>query len=712
MEQTAMQQAAAQAIRLLEEQGVRLTPAQRQGILPSRQPTLMLAVPGSGKTTVLVGRVAALLLAGVQPERILNLTFSRESARDMAVRFERFFPQLPAPRFSTIHSLCYSVLNLYARRTGRTIPPLTGSDGQPSGLQIMGEVVRRRDGFVEDEDLEDALNLVGLSKNLMLSREETADLPCALPHPLELLDGYQQRKNELGLMDYDDMLLYTLTFFQKLPWLLQRMQEQYDFIQLDESQDVSRVQLELVKILKPQGDGLFLVGDEDQSIYGFRGAWPRGILDFEALFPGGAVLKMEDNFRSRPEILHCCDHFIRMNRERYPKTIRPSREGRARAVKRFQPATPEELAGALLEQIAVLGPGETVGILYRSSLSALPVIDLLLEAEIPFRLPSSSIRLVRHHLKQLHNLFQLAVHPEDGELLLSLHIPRDLDGPVMDQIAALPPGPAPDRIEKAAEILDDEPAQKLSALLRRLPTLSPEKAMAAVQRETSYGRYFLARSLAPADAIAALRTSIYRQFCRRTRTLPQLLERLERAEAVLHQPPPVMKPAVSLSTIHAAKGLEFDHVWMLDCCEGILPGRIPLERMQSSQTGAFFEEVRLFYVGATRARETLTLVLPAASEPSLRPSRFVEAFFETPSPKKKTPRLFSRPKKELPPLPPMEPGLRICHRSFGPGQVTGVEGDLLRVVFDRLAPGENMKTLSLSCCISAGLIQLEKPNAP
>ena len=385
-----MEDAALQVERLFLEKNVHLTPAQKQGLELSGRPALLLAVPGSGKTTVLVGRVAALLLSGVPAAKVLNLTFSRESARDMSARFRKMFPDLPVPRFSTIHSLCYSILTDYSRRTGRPVPPMVGAEGQPTAGQLLREVLRRRTmEFIEEEDLNDALSAIGLCKNLMLTREEMGDVSCALEGLPELFDGYQQLKNARNLMDYDDILLYALTFLQKIPALLDAWRQRYDYINVDESQDVSKVQLELIRLLKPDGQGLFMVGDEDQSIYGFRGAYPKGILSFEKLFPGAAVYKMEDNFRSRPGILSRCDSFIRLNRDRYDKTLISGREGAGEPVRLLDSKNPEHFCSQLLQKITSMKPGETLGILYRNNLSALPVADLLLEAGVPFSDPLS-----------------------------------------------------------------------------------------------------------------------------------------------------------------------------------------------------------------------------------------------------------------------------------------------------------------------------------
>lgn len=199
-------------------------------------------MPGSGKTTVLVARVAAQILSGIPAGKILNLTFSRESARDMGKRFVKLFPEMELPRFSTIHSLCYSILSSYAAQNGRIVPTLTGSDGAPTSSQLLREALsrlknRENAGFIDDEDITDALAAIGLCKNRMLSRKEMGDISCAISGLAELYDAYEAVKSEKGLMDYDDILLYALTFLRKLPDIRTRFQSRYSHINVDEAQD-------------------------------------------------------------------------------------------------------------------------------------------------------------------------------------------------------------------------------------------------------------------------------------------------------------------------------------------------------------------------------------------------------------------------------------------------------------------------------------------
>ncbi len=554
----------------------------------------------------------------------------------------------------------------------------------------MGRLKNRENaGFIDDEDIADALAAIGLCKNRMLSRKEMGDISCAISGLAELYDAYEAVKSEKGLMDYDDILLYALTFLKKLPDIRARFQSRYLHINVDEAQDISKVQLEIIRLLTPQGKRLFMVGDEDQSIYGFRGAFPEGILSFEKLFPGAAVCRMEDNFRSRPEILTQCDQFIRLNRERYEKSIRPARESRPNAIIPFRPSSPDRAMERILQSVKSLRPGEHLGILYRNSLSAFPAADLLRTAEVPFTITQSSTRLIRYHVRSVMDIMMLAQHPTDRNRLAALGR-LDLDETVRKQLLALP------QTQDYPLLLsrsDDEKSRKLGQILREIKGLSPTDALAAICRELKTGKFFLAKVLGEDDPSAVLRGSIFRQFTRRSQSIDQLENRILELEEYIKNPPRCDGARVHLSTIHSSKGLEYDHLIILDCCDGILPARNIAGTPPEQARKAMNEEVRLFYVAATRARETLTLFYPASSDKALAPSRFLSSFLSPPS----------EPAAQT--ILDFVPGEKVVHRQFGEGYILAVTGDIMTINF---ISGKT-RSLSVNLCLKKGLIQLQAP---
>ncbi len=681
----------------LSQKGVRLTPQQQQGLSLSEEPLLLLAVPGSGKTTVLVSRVAAQLLGGIPAGKLLNLTFSRESARDMAARFGSLFPELPPPRFSTIHSLCYSVLRAYADGAGRMVPTLTGSEGAPTSGQLLRQAAAGLGcGYLEDEDLEDLLNQIGLIKNRMLPLNEVGNLSGEFPLP-QLYTRYQAEKSRLGLMDYDDILLYAHTFLQKLPELLHRFQRHYPYLNVDESQDISPVQLSILRLLSPEGKGLFMVGDEDQSIYGFRGAGPEGILQFTKLFPTGQVVRMEQNFRSRPEILARCGQFIALSPERYDKALLPSRDSRPGAVVPFRPETGLQAMERILQTISQLKEGESLGILYRNNLSAYLTVDLLLRAEVPFTVTASSRALERFHVRDVCSILRAAEDPLSRERLAVLS-PLDFDGGGGERARLTESWDGKKPIWKLLTETGGEKTGRLGRVLEEIRGMKPAEALRVIERQLRTGKYFLAKILSGDDPPGALRAVVFKELCARAATSEELFSRMETLESYIAAPPQVPEASVHLSTIHVAKGLEFDHVLLLDCIDGILPNHPPKGVDSETANHAYYEEMRLFYVAATRARETLTLFYPAKCDRGLSPSRFLSSFLDEPA-EKPARSVFRQFVARVIPSHNFRPGDRVIHKTLGEGKIRQVKGDTVTIDFPK---GE--VTLSLSYCLEKGLL--------
>lgn len=284
---------------LEREKGVALSPQQRAAVEQTEGPGLLVATPGSGKTTVIVCRTACLLRArGVPASRILTLTFGKQSQLDMDRRFAALFPELVGPRFSTIHALCLDILRTYSAMTGREMFSL----GQDCTALVRRLLARQTHGFVDEETMQRALAGLERVSGAMQPPER-----CAGPTDgfdlAQLWRDYRAAKREARMMDFGDLLTFARQALTVVPPLLQRYRDAYDYIQIDEAQDTSPVQQSICDLLAGPGGNLFLVGDEDQSIYGFRGAAPDYLMNFEHTHPGARVLYMEVNYRSCPEIV-------------------------------------------------------------------------------------------------------------------------------------------------------------------------------------------------------------------------------------------------------------------------------------------------------------------------------------------------------------------------------------------------------------------------
>ena len=677
-------------LRHLEEKGIRFNPVQAQALTTGRTPTLLLAVPGSGKTTVLVARLAALLERGADPERICCLSFSRESAGDMGRRFGELFGDLfpKAPDMGTIHSLCLRILTDFSRQSGRPLPKLTGSEEAPGSAAIMRRCAEEMTGTSPDEELlSDLLSKTGLCKNRMLSKGEISSLPDLPPYFLSIFTRYEAVKKAERLMDYDDLLLFSREILGKRPAFLQSWRERYDYWNVDEGQDLSPVQTALLELLAPEGKGLFLVGDEDQSIYGFRGADPSGILQFPKTFPGARVLKMEHNHRSRPEILSLCEGFIRQSPERFDKLLIPTRpEGGA-----VERVSSRDMSDAFQEAAAIIRetpPGETMGILYRNNLSACALSLYLQEARIPFRLDAGPVSLIKYHAKTMAALLFLCANPYDLEAFRYLDYRPDLDQLLYQNVLLRADGAksVPELLREAAPLSPrGGSALNMAEVLEDCQTLSPYKALETLETKLALGRR-LRQRWEKGDPLIRMRYSQLRWLCETSPDFPTLFVRMEAASA-----PAAYRPEeaqVTLSTIHSAKGLEFDTVILWDCFDGVLPGKSALLARKYQDDGPYWEEMRLFYVGATRARDRLLLFDPPELLPNLRLSRFGYAFLSA------SPR---RPSK----AEGFAVGDPVSHRLFGAGVIQSFKNGGAKVFFESC--GE--KTLSLAHCVKMGFLR-------
>lgn len=674
----------------LAQKGMYLSPVQRQALATDFIPTLLLAVPGSGKTTVLVARLAALMESGIPASRICSLSFSRESAGDMRRRFTELFGEnfSEQPDFSTIHSLCLRILTDFSQQSGRPLPRLTGSEETPGSAALMRKCAEEVTGAPPDEEnLADLLSKTGLCKNRMLSPGEISGLSDLPPYFLSIFTRYEAVKKANRLMDYDDLLLYAREILAKRPSFLKEWQKRYDYWNVDEGQDLSPVQTAILEMLAPGGKGLFLVGDEDQSIYSFRGADPEGLLRFPKQFPNARVLKMEHNHRSRPEILTLCEDFIRKSPERFDKLLIPTRSDGG-TIERVTPGDMSDAFAEVVSYIEETPPDQTVGILYRNNLSACALSLALQEAHIPFRLDAGPVTLIKYHAKTMAALLFLCVNPYDLEAFQSLDYRPDLDLILYQNVLLRANGQksVPELLRESASLSPREgSALNMAEVLESCAKLSPGQALELLETRLALGRR-LRQRWEKGDPLIRMRYSQLRWLCKTSADFPSLFHRMEAASAPAPYQPENAR--VTLSTIHSAKGLEFDAVILWDCFDGILPGKSALLARKYQDDGPYWEEMRLFYVAVTRTKERLVIFDPPDSLPNLRLSRFGYMFL-TPN------------HRQIAQVDGFAVGDSVIHRQFGTGIIQSFKNGAAQILFERVGK----KSISLFHCIKMGFLR-------
>ena len=448
-------------------------------------------------------------------------------------------------------------------------------------------------------------------------------------------------------MDYDDQMVYAYTMLQRFPWLREHFQQQYPYICVDEAQDTSKIQHAIIALLASRTENLFMVGDEDQSIYGFRAAYPDALLEFEQQHPGARVLLMEENFRSDASIVRAADRFIQKNTLRHEKHMQPARPKQReireiplanrkaqysyllkvaedctaayaaalRAEDRTQRAAAAGGAQDPAEASAETASADTrrpqtqVAVLYRDHECALPLIDLLERNGVPYKMRNADIGFFTNRVVlDICNIIRLAENPLNTELFMQLYYKlgtylRKQDAQSIADISQLEGISVWDVALKHGG-LNAYTKGKVRAIQTHMRNMLKESAGRAVYRIVEYMGY---REYMERSEIKDTKLDILRILADQEDSPRHLVDRLEKLRQVLKEKSSERDCPFILSTIHASKGLEYDSVYLLDVIDGVLPAQIPkdLKKAEKSEIEAYEEERRLFYVGITRAKDQL-----------------------------------------------------------------------------------------------------------
>lgn len=626
---------------------IQLNQQQESAVQSVEGPVLLLAVPGSGKTTVLVTRLGYMIFCkGIAPERILTVTYTVAATKDMAERFACRFGAEMAGRleFRTINGICARVIQYCSWKSGRTAFSLL-TDEKRIAAMLAGIYQRIEHSYPTESDLQNVRTLITFIKNRMLGEEEIRALEKdAEIQLLRIYKAYNAELREHQLMDYDDQMVYAYTMLQRFPWLREHFQQQYPYICVDEAQDTSKIQHAIIALLASRTENLFMVGDEDQSIYGFRAAYPDALLEFEQHHPGARVLLMEENFRSDASIVRAADRFIQKNTLRHEKHMQPARP-KQREIREIPLANRKAQYSYLLkvaedctaayaadqEQRAVAadevkeradgGPAtdalhadrrrslSPIAVLYRDHECALPLIDLLERNGVPYKMRNADIGFFTNRVVlDICNIIRLAENPLNTELFMQLYYKlgtylRKQDAQSIADISQLEGLSVWDVALKHGG-LNAYTKGKVRAIQTHMRNMLKENAGRAVYRIVEYMGY---REYMERSEIKDTKLDILRILADQEDSPRHLVDRLEKLRQVLKEKSSERDCPFILSTIHASKGLEYDSVYLLDVIDGVLPAQIPkdLKKAEKTELEAYEEERRLFYVGITRAKDQL-----------------------------------------------------------------------------------------------------------
>ena len=681
-----------------------LNAQQKEAVFAVDGPVLLLATPGSGKTTVLVTRLGYMILCrGIDPKSILTMTYTVAATKDMKSRFAAFFGEATAEglQFRTINSVSKSIIDYFGRNhAGRAPFDLVTDEGELN--RLLREICQAvNESYPEDSEIREVRRLITYIKNMMLTEEEIGKLDCEIDHLPEIVQRYRDTLRQRRLMDFDDQMAYAYTILQKYPEVLEHFQTRYPYICVDEAQDTSRIQHEIIRLLASKSENLFMVGDEDQSIYGFRAAWPDALLRFEADHPGAKVLLMEENYRSGEEIIAAANRFVSANRYRREKAMVPTR-GKAAPVHVIH-AKSRACQYEYLVHMAKRCERETA-ILFRNNDTALPLIDRFEQSKIPYSCRNIEDTFFSNRVViDVLDIIRFSYDPRNEGLFLRLYYKFGAAIPKKSALYAIDHSrasgkPLFEELAHAPE-LHGTAQDAVLDLAQNLPQIQHDNAETAVHRiwETMrYGRFVEQRKLDKGKLF------ILGMLAKGIDTPLLFLEKLDRLRATIAEHQNAAGNKIILSTIHSSKGLEYDCVYLADMIDGILPPKAANEVEDPDEIRQYEEERRLCYVGMTRAKNELYLF--QCGEASCFVSEIVKTL---PTPVVDTDDVFA-------PFLLPQIGKQFVDAALGKGIIIAACMDRKLVSF----PGGHCELLSVDEMLSRRsrkvkyAVQAEKPSAP
>ena len=600
------------------------TEAQKRAIESKARAVLVVAGPGSGKTTVLTERLVYLLKNGAEARSCLLLSFTRASSKEMALRFAKRGIAGDSPHFSTIHALCFSLLRGDRGVEKEALVNLYEKMDWLSAYFLEKGIAREE----VEELLLNYCNQISYFKSIteeermhFLREEKNEDF-------LPLFQYYEKMRKLRGKLDFEDLLIEVLLELQKNTRTSESWKSRFSYILVDEFQDLSLIQYAILKALSEKGASLFVVGDEDQSIYGFRGASPDILFRFAGDFPDCERIFLADNFRSKEEIVLLSKRLIGKNKKRFQKPL-SGRRGRGGKAKYFLVETGVEEARLLVEHVESLlregCPPEEIAVLCRSKMQITPLLPEFMERGVPIVVVEEISNVFQHFIgKDILAYLRLAKNKESSQELVQI-LSKPYRGLRREKILHRDSGLSD--LKRAAKTRKESAeTEKLEKHLEALSKLNPKEAVLFIRKEIGYEKYLedfakkknkdFTEWWGNLEEITAMSES-YPDFDAFFRFVTEFNRRaLERRK-------PEEEKGIRFMTYHSAKGLEFDEVFLPDCIEGIIPdGR-------AKKPEEIEEERRSFYVALTRARKGIHIyVTKTRYSKKVYPSRFIPELLE------------------------------------------------------------------------------------
>lgn len=604
--------------------------AQTQAIQHTDGPCLVLAGPGSGKTLTIVNRVKYLIeKQKVRPEEILVVTFTRFAAAEMKSCLCLVMGKRDLPvTVGTFHGIYYGILKWAYRMNQENILSETEK------YQILRGVINkeRMEIFDEEDFIQDIAAEIGKVKNNRIPLEEFVSEKCSADAFRNIYRNYEQHRKELKKIDFDDMLVLCYELFRSRPDVLAQWQKKFRYVLIDEFQDINRIQYDVIRMLAQPENNLFVVGDDDQAIYGFRGADSELMLGFGKDFPDAKQILLGMNYRSTANIVQNSLKLIENNVERYSKKLEANREGGS-CLHIQEVKDPVEEAEYVLEEIQKCKENgikeEEIAILFRVHTDARAVVEAMVERKIPFQMKEHLPNIYEHFIaKDIMAYFRLATGiRRRQDFLQVMNRPKRYLG--RDSVAG-----AKVSFEDMRKFYCDKDwmidrIDQFEWDVKMLMKMAPYAAIQYIRKRIGYDDFLkeyafthqinrsdLNEVLAEIEEAAKAFSSVEEWFAH----VEEYTETLKVKEKERNRP----RPGVRLMTIHASKGLEFKQVFLIAANEG----RIPYQKAKTDKE--IEEERRLFYVAMTRAKDFLKICyVKIKNGKEVTPSRFVDELLKS-----------------------------------------------------------------------------------
>lgn len=598
-----------------------LNPQQREAVEATQGPVLILAGAGSGKTRALTCRIAHLLELGVPASQILAITFTNKAAKEMRERIDRLTGNRAGDMWvSTFHSCCARILRRDIERLGYTRSfTIYDDDDQMAVLKDLCKKLNIDDKYLP---LKEVRTKISDAKNHLLGpddwfKQSERDYRCQLIH--DYYTEYEKRLRGANALDFDDLLVKTLELLADHPPVLEAYRNRFHYIHVDEYQDTNYAQYMLVRLLAGDRHNVCVVGDDDQSIYGWRGADIRNILEFEKDFPNCRVIKLEQNYRSTSNILDAANNIIAHNEGRKEKKLW-TELGEGKPITLFNAGDEREEAAWVCDRIRQMRKtGEDFGdiaILYRMNAQSRVMEEMLVRAGLPYRIYGATKFYDRREVKDIVAYLRTLVNPSDNvSLTRIINTPRRAIGDAtiseLTRCATEKGEPLFNAMLEPPETLASRARKSVSDFatmmtnfmaLREVMGLSEfvEKMIEETKLEEQYKREDSDEARARVENIREFMGAVT-EFEQKTEnaTLDAFLENIALVSDLDNMPE--KSSAISLMSLHSAKGLEFDNVFMIGMEQGLFPSHLAMNENRME------EERRLAYVGVTRAKKKLFL---------------------------------------------------------------------------------------------------------